>query len=631
MPMPTPTRSATPLLSRLRRTFATVEVRDRTDGELLTLFLQAGEAAEESFAELVRRHGPMVLGVCRRVAGDFHAAEDAFQATFLVLARRAGSVRPRDRVGNFLYGIAYRTAWKVRGSRARIRAMETQVDPMPHPETATAPGTWSDIAPILDSELARLPDRLRFPVVLCDLEGRTHRDAARHLGIPPATLATRLTTARQTLARRLSARGVTLPAGALAALLTANAASATVPANLGESVLHAGMTAITGGGLAGTVPANVLRLSDEVIRMTLIAKAKPTLAILAVLLALGGGLGVGSLPSVRAADPAPVRSTAPAKSLTDEEFLVRSCIVLRGTPPSAWEKKCFLADADPGKRKKILGWLADGEPIAPKPPEDVTLQDVLVLPEGVPPGGADALENRLRFHVQLEPGSAPDVLFSNPTLLFESVQVEGKAAPVPPAVPTAARKFTIRLHEPLPNEEAFLEHIVRDLRGTSPTRIEREYFKADKDPKKQEKLIEMLLSDPVIRKHLAERDSAPRPPARPATPGTPLPTPTPGAKLEIRPLPETEIAGMILRLTAMEVQNAKATEKFEKLLGQLLEGKRSDTHVLDGLSAAILGRLPTESERKLILLQVSKSPDRKAAWLEVAGTLAGTEEARQRK
>src|SRR5262249_9287871 len=144
-----------------------------TDGQLLGRFLSSRN--EAAFAALVRRHGPMVLGVCRRILGDFHDAEDAFQATFLVLARKAASVVKRESLGNWLYGVAYRTALQARVTNARRRARERPMRDMPHPELPPAePQDWR---PLLDRELSRLPEKYRAAIVLCDLEGRTRREA----------------------------------------------------------------------------------------------------------------------------------------------------------------------------------------------------------------------------------------------------------------------------------------------------------------------------------------------------------------------------------------------------------------------------------------------------------------------
>src|SRR5262245_4853979 len=197
-----------------------------SDGQLLECFLARRDDA--AFEALVRRHGAMVLGVCRRVLGDAHEAEDAFQATFLVLVRKAASVVPRGRVGNWLYGVAYRTALEARTAAARRRARESQA--VRRIETAD-PVPAGDFWALLDEELCRLPDRYRAVVVLCDLEGRTRKEAAHQLGWSEGTLSGRLARARALLAQRLTRRGVT-PGVLLAAALTPGGASAAVPATL---------------------------------------------------------------------------------------------------------------------------------------------------------------------------------------------------------------------------------------------------------------------------------------------------------------------------------------------------------------------------------------------------------------
>src|SRR5579875_827795 len=150
-----------------------------TDEQLLGRFMaRRDEAAEEAFAELVRRHGPMVLGVCRRILGDDHEAEDAFQATFLVLARKAASVVRREKVASWLYGVAVRTAREARVRSARRRAREERVSTPIHFETPEEE-LPDELRAILDEELARLPARQRGPVVLCELEGLSRLEAAR--------------------------------------------------------------------------------------------------------------------------------------------------------------------------------------------------------------------------------------------------------------------------------------------------------------------------------------------------------------------------------------------------------------------------------------------------------------------
>src|SRR5262249_29461256 len=203
------------LMHRLRRRMLHRD-STHTDGQLLDAFL--GRRDDPAFEALVRRHGPMVLGVCRRLLGHAQDAEDAFQATFLVLVRKGGDVRPRDAVGNWLYGIAFRTAQRARAVAARRRCREKQVDAMPQP-TAGADQAPSDWEPILDEELNRLPDKYRLPIVLCLLQGQGRREVSRLLKVNEGTLSSRLAAGRRTLARRLQRRGVALAGTALTAVL----------------------------------------------------------------------------------------------------------------------------------------------------------------------------------------------------------------------------------------------------------------------------------------------------------------------------------------------------------------------------------------------------------------------------
>ncbi|MBX9623975.1 MAG: RNA polymerase sigma factor, partial [Gemmataceae bacterium] len=166
-----------------------------TDAELVGRFADRTADPDAAFAELVRRHGPMVHAVCRRVLGRAADADDAFQATFLVFLRKARQVRDRAAVGNWLYGVAHRTATHLKGRAARRRPVPLDLDAMPAPR----PADPSDLLPALDDELARLPDRLRAVVVLCELEGATLAAAAKALGVPPGTAASRLHRARRLL------------------------------------------------------------------------------------------------------------------------------------------------------------------------------------------------------------------------------------------------------------------------------------------------------------------------------------------------------------------------------------------------------------------------------------------------
>ena len=190
------------LVEYIRRVASKHDAAGRLDGDLVKRYVTGKD--EAAFQTLVRRHGPMVLGVCRRVLRNHHDAEDAFQATFLVLVRKAATLRSPAMIGNWLYGVAHRTAWHARKCIAKRRVKEAEViAPTEMPDHA-----WADLRPVLDEELARLADKYRVLLVLCDLEGRTRKEAATLLGIPEGTVATRLTQARAMLAKRLTKRGL---------------------------------------------------------------------------------------------------------------------------------------------------------------------------------------------------------------------------------------------------------------------------------------------------------------------------------------------------------------------------------------------------------------------------------------
>jgi RNA polymerase sigma factor (sigma-70 family) len=270
-----------------------------SDAQLLDRFLARREGAV--FEAIVRRHGPMVWGVCRRVLRDHHDAEDAFQATFLVLARRAASVMPPERLGNWLYGVAYQTARKARATRAKRRAREGQVPDVPEP-MAAPDDARDELVESLDRELSRLPEKFRIPIVLCDLEGRTHQEAASQLGWPIGTVSSRLSRGRSMLARRLSQRSTPLSVGLLAEFLTQESASARVPTQLiGPTARAASLLAAGGAVMAGVVPAAVDTLTGEVLKMMLFSKLKIAMAVV---------LGVSLLPCGMLAAGRPDRTQA---------------------------------------------------------------------------------------------------------------------------------------------------------------------------------------------------------------------------------------------------------------------------------------------------------------------------------
>jgi RNA polymerase sigma factor (sigma-70 family) len=253
-----------------------------TDGELLGRFVARQDGS--AFEELVRRHGPMVLGVCRRVLQHEADAEDAFQATFLVLLRKAASVVPRALVGNWLYGVAHKTALKAKAMKHQRRAKEREAGSRPRPEPPAE--TWQQLQALLDEELSRQPDKYRVPIVLCDLEGKTIREAARQLGWPQGTVAGRLARARRLLAKRLSKHGLSLSGGVVAAVLSHSYSSAAVPPSLLIATLNALSPSAAGTAAAG-VSARVAALTQGVLKVMLLTKLKSITALAVSLVAAG--------------------------------------------------------------------------------------------------------------------------------------------------------------------------------------------------------------------------------------------------------------------------------------------------------------------------------------------------------
>jgi RNA polymerase sigma factor (sigma-70 family) len=258
---------------------------------------------EAAFAALVRRYGPLVLAVCRRALGHEQDAEDAFQATFCVLARKAGSISRRGAVGAWLHAVAYRIARKARAGRGRRPVYQSNFPDLPAAEGA--PGwVWMDLWAVLDEELSRLPDKLRLPFVLCHLEGRTNEQAAAQLGCPLGTVRSRLARARDRLRGRLTRRGLVLSAGLLAAALARPEAFAEVRAGLVDAAVRAASHYAAGKPApAGPLPAGVAALADSFLRARFWARLGTALGSLAAL-GIGAALVSLALHLPRGARPA---------------------------------------------------------------------------------------------------------------------------------------------------------------------------------------------------------------------------------------------------------------------------------------------------------------------------------------
>jgi len=322
-----------------------------TDGDLLALFAAAGD--EASFAALVARHGPMVLAVCRRVLRHEQDAEDAFQAAFLVLAKKARSLRA-DALAAWLYEVANRTALEARSIRARLQARERQVERLPHKETM--PPEPQDWRPVLDRELGRLPLKYRSAIVLCDLQGRTRAEAARQLGVPEGTLSSRLAKGKQLLARRLARLA---PGCAGAALLAEGTAFASVPEALCGATVKAALLVAAGLEVAAATPAAALM--KGVINGMFLMKLKVA-SVVAALAALGAGGFVYQTGS-----PAPVRAQAAVKPGEDAAALRKENELLKLNLEVVLKEVCALrAEVAALKARGTVRWFTpDGKALSP--------------------------------------------------------------------------------------------------------------------------------------------------------------------------------------------------------------------------------------------------------------------------
>ncbi len=285
-----------------------------TDGQLLERFIDRGrEPGELAFAALIARHGPMVHRVCRRLLRDPGDADDAFQASFLILARRADAIRRRESVGPWLYGVALKVAACARVATAKRRAHERRAGELRASERVARFGAEgrTDLARAVFEEVGRLPERYRAAVVLCDLEGMTHDQAARQLGCPVGTVKSRQARGRERLKGRMARRGLAPVAGSVAGLL-ANETAAGMPPGLAHATARAASRFVEGGAAAQQVSAAVTATTLEVLRtMSMIRQAT---AGGLTLLAAAAAVGVGAAIHAAAADDPPA-SPPPPKSI----------------------------------------------------------------------------------------------------------------------------------------------------------------------------------------------------------------------------------------------------------------------------------------------------------------------------
>jgi RNA polymerase sigma factor (sigma-70 family) len=292
------------VVRHLRRSMLRQDFDALTDGELLGDYVTHADPA--AFEALVCRHGPMVLGVCRRILGNAADAEDAFQATFLVLVRKARSIEPRGQVSHWLYGVARNTALKARARNRQRAAREREVGARVADTTTPEREEW--LISLLDEALSGLPEKYRIPIVMCHLQGKTIQEVARDLDWPPGTVACRLARGRDMLGRRLARQGQVLPAALPAVAVPVPLLAATVQ----------GATQLAGGqALAAVASPAIVALMEGVLRTMLLTKLKSALLMLALL--VGVGVSVALFPAAQATgQPTQGKEGVPPAVLGDE-------------------------------------------------------------------------------------------------------------------------------------------------------------------------------------------------------------------------------------------------------------------------------------------------------------------------
>jgi RNA polymerase sigma factor (sigma-70 family) len=397
-------RSYSAAWEQVRRLFERGSVGGLSEWQLLDRYTTRRD--EAAFEALVARHGPMVLGVCRRVLHDPHAVEDAFQATFLVLVRKAASLGPRDAIGPWLYGVACRVALHARSAAARRHALEVQAGgaAAETPARGEEPG-GDELRSILDEELARLPAKYRAPVVLCYLEGLTHDEAARQLRWPIGSVKGRLARAKDLLRGRLARRGVLPAAGALAVAL-GHEASAAIPETLRLATLRAALGVSAGAVAAGAVSASILEMMEGGLSAMLLSKLK----VAAIMLGLGACLAFGAW-ELAPSSPARQAQAGEAPPSTDRA---------EARTPAAWLRR-LEEQSDPkgvAESRAILEKLE--KPISMSFANETPLEDVLKyiksatqsrndtgIPIYVDPVGLNEAEKTMTSPVQLDLEGVP--------------------------------------------------------------------------------------------------------------------------------------------------------------------------------------------------------------------------------
>ncbi len=341
-----PRTALTTVLENLRRVWAAQEARGLSDAELLARWL--ADPKDAAFAVLVQRHGPMVLSVCQRILGDLHVAEDCFQATFMVLMRRAASISRKVPLAGWLHGVARRIALRARQQTQARRQREGRVDTMQSPDRLDEL-TWQELRGVLDEEVGRLAEKYRVPIILCYFEGKSHGQAAKELGCPKNTITSRLAHGRETAPQAIGAAGYHAVGRRLATALCEKAGAAPVSAVLTINTVKAATSMAAGKAAAGGgISAAAIAMAEELLKSMLYVKATVILMVLAVGVAVGGaGLAglvgpAGANPDANVVDPAAMVFQSPAQPP-------------KTTPPKLEPRLDFFGDPLPDGAAARLG------------------------------------------------------------------------------------------------------------------------------------------------------------------------------------------------------------------------------------------------------------------------------------
>lgn len=343
--------------SVIRQVIGLPHCADSSDNDLLDRFVNRGE--EAAFEAMLHRHGPLVLGACRRMLIDPHDIEDAFQATFVIFVIKARSIVRGDAVGSWLYRVAYHAAARVRSRSARRRAHEV---PLAESDVLGSRRAQDDheLNPLIDDAINRLPEKYRRAIVVCCLEGKSTEEAARALGCPAGTVGSRLSHARERLRAMLARRGVAVPVAALAAVLEQGSASAAVPAALFRSTLKAGML-LAAGDTAGAFSPAVVTLARGVARGLIWDRVRSVALMLGCLVVLTSSGWLTFHALARGGGASAPGNQLPATSTTDEVArFTRAHQLARPQPgESRWLEAPWLTSLWEARRKAA----AEGKPI----------------------------------------------------------------------------------------------------------------------------------------------------------------------------------------------------------------------------------------------------------------------------